>query len=115
MSASTIAAAKREAKVLSIRSLTTQDCFDKKALLSIKGKHLYWDELDELLERFERGKIKLTPKATDSYGHPHRSKAARDATHNFNNYGVPQDDTYFTQSYKRKFVTGHRPHNFYDR
>ena len=108
------AAARREAKVLSIRLLSTQDCFDKKALLSIKGKHLYWDELDKLLERFERGKIKLLPKTPNSHGHTYKSDATRNTTQNYNSYGIPQDDTYFTQAYKRQIGSRHRWHTFYE-
>ena len=109
------ATAKREAKVLSIRSLTTDDCFDKRAALSIKGKHLFWDELDKLLERFERGELKLIPKATRDNRQSKNARATKDDYRaNGNNHRVPHEDSYFTQSYRKKNSGFHHPRNYYD-
>ena len=49
-------------KILSIRSLNNVHYFDVRGGLSKSGKEAYWWELDDLLDKFEMGKVKLLPK-----------------------------------------------------
>ena len=49
-------------KVLTIRSCTTPDHFDSMGNLTSKGMIAFWHEVDDLLEHFDRGKVKLDPR-----------------------------------------------------
>ena len=56
------AAADQGHRVMSIRSCSTNDCFDRMGNLNNKGKVNFWMEFDNLIERFNRGEINLRPK-----------------------------------------------------
>ena len=45
--------------IMGIESCSTEDCFDSFGKLSTKGKYHYWTEMTELLEKFDKKKIKL--------------------------------------------------------
>ena len=47
--------------ILGIESCSTADCFDSFGKLSTKGKYHYWSEMLELMEKFDKKKIKLVP------------------------------------------------------
>ena len=48
--------------ILGIESCESEDCFDAFGKLTTKGKFLYWKEMCELIERFDKKKVKLVPK-----------------------------------------------------
>ena len=48
-------------RMLTINSCNTSDHFDRWGNLSQRGKMALWYEVDDLLERFDEGKIKLLP------------------------------------------------------
>ena len=47
--------------MLTIASCNSYDDFDKHGCLSKKCKMAFWDELDDLIDRFDRDKVKLLP------------------------------------------------------
>ena len=51
-----------EYNILCIRSCRSPDDFDIRGSLSSKGKSNFWWELNELIEKFEMGKVKLLPR-----------------------------------------------------
>ena len=53
------ATAKIDQKILTTNSCNTYEHFDKDGNLSPKGKYEFWMELDDLVARFDRDKIKL--------------------------------------------------------
>ena len=55
------AAIKNDLHILTIDSCNSADHFDQHGNLSTKGKNAFWYEMDELLERFDKGGIKLLP------------------------------------------------------
>ena len=55
------AVAKAEFRLLTISSCNAYEDFNKKGGLSTKGKRAFWNELDELIQRFDINKIKLLP------------------------------------------------------
>ena len=55
------AVAKVDQRILTINSCNTYEHFNSKANLSLKGKTEFWCELDDLVARFHRNKIKLLP------------------------------------------------------
>ena len=55
------AARKLEQFILTIKPCNTMDHFDQWGNLSPKGKYDYFYEIDDLLERFDKGKVKLLP------------------------------------------------------
>ena len=55
------AVAKVEQRILTVNSCCTYDHFDHKGNLSLKGKKAFWLEIDNLLERFDKNKVKLLP------------------------------------------------------
>ena len=63
--------------ILTINSCHTVDHFDKWGNLSVRGMYAFWDEIDNLLERFDKDKIKLLPAprqkpwSNDSNRHAH--------------------------------------------
>ena len=56
------AVARADQRMLTITSCNTSEHFDQKGNLSIKGRHVFWQEIDDLLERFDKDKIKLLPR-----------------------------------------------------
>ena len=48
-------------RILTINSCNTNTHFDLRGGLSTKGKEAYWAEIDDLLDRFDRNKVKLLP------------------------------------------------------
>ena len=55
------AIAKIDQYILTIASCSTYEHFDIDSNLSAKGKRSFWLELDDLIDRFERNKVKLLP------------------------------------------------------
>ena len=55
------AVSKIDQRILTINSYNTYDHFDKRGNLSQKGKTDFWYELDDLIYRYEIGKVKLLP------------------------------------------------------
>ena len=55
------AALKYRHRILSTESCNSPDQFDRQGMLTVKGKLNFWHKLDELLERFDKKKIKLEP------------------------------------------------------
>ena len=66
--------AKVEQKILTINSCNSYDHFDRHGNLSSKGKHYFWMELDDLLERLDKNKIKLLPNPKNPPGTSTRRK-----------------------------------------
>ena len=56
------AVARQDQHIMNIKSLSSFDYFNRYGELSAKGKEVMWDEIDYLLERFDKGKVKLIPK-----------------------------------------------------
>ena len=54
--------AARNCYIMSIESCSTEECFDTFGKLTKKGKTRFWHEIDELLEKFDKGKISLRPR-----------------------------------------------------
>ena len=48
-------------RIMTINSCNTTGHFDVKGNLSTKGKTAFWHEIDDLLDRFDRDKVKLLP------------------------------------------------------
>ena len=59
--------ARQDQRILTIRSCTTMDHFDQWGKLSAKGKSLFWFEMDDLLERFDKGGLLLLPRSTHEF------------------------------------------------
>ena len=79
------AVAKIDHYLLTINSCNAYEDYDKRGLLSIRGKNNFWLELDNLLQRFDCGKIKLlpNPKNPPRYGqksHQHHHSSNRGHT-----------------------------------
>ena len=55
------AVAQIDQKMLTITACNSYAHFDQYGNLSVRGKSDYWQELDELLDEFDRRKIKLLP------------------------------------------------------
>ena len=55
------AVAKINQHILTINTCSPYEHFNHKGLLSIHGKSNFWQELDGLMERFNKNKIKLLP------------------------------------------------------
>ena len=55
-------AAKKNNRILSIRSLNSHQNFDARGSLSRAGKDAFWWELDDLIQKFESNKVKLLPR-----------------------------------------------------
>ena len=53
--------AKYNHRIMTINSCNTYNHFDRLGMLSPKGKEDYWAEVDDLLYRFEKNKVKLLP------------------------------------------------------
>ena len=47
--------------ILTVNSCNTYEDFNKKGNLSDKGMNGFWSEVDDLIQRFESGKVKLKP------------------------------------------------------
>ena len=56
--------AKIDQYIMTINSCNTFDHYDRFANLSPKGKRDFWIELDDLIDRFERDRVKLHPNPT---------------------------------------------------
>ena len=56
------AAARQEQHIMNIKCCQNFEHFQRSGELSAKGKAAFWAEVDDLLERFDRGKVKLIPK-----------------------------------------------------
>ena len=54
--------------IMSIHACCTEDCFDPQGKLTYKGKNRYWQEMDELIENFDKKKIALMPKTHKQKG-----------------------------------------------
>ena len=50
-----------EGKMMTINSCNTPNHFDVKGNMSQSGKKSYWTKVDDLLERFDKGGVKLLP------------------------------------------------------
>ena len=48
-------------RIMTMNSCNTSNHYDQWGNLSVKGMYSFWYEMDDLLERFNRGKIKLLP------------------------------------------------------
>ena len=63
-------------RILTLNSCFALDHFDHLGKLSHKGKEMLWFELDNLLEKFDKGKIKLLPNPKNpphtDVGHHHQ-------------------------------------------
>ena len=75
-------AAKKNNRILSIRSLNSQHYFDARGNLSRAGKEAFWWELDNLIQKFESNKVKLLPRVKhrahhDSYATSHNHHQTR--------------------------------------
>ena len=57
------AAARNDHFILSVRGLNGPQYFDKYGNLSSKGQKAFWLEIDELIDKFSKNKVKLKPKA----------------------------------------------------
>ena len=66
------AVAKVDQYIMTINSCGSFEHFDKRGNLSKKGKYCFWWELDDLIKRFEKGKVKLLPNPTN---HPQKRKS----------------------------------------
>ena len=67
------AVSKINQKMLTITACNTRDHFDFMGNLSAKGREEYWYEMNELLDQFDCGKIKLLPTPQ----HPHRGHSSK--------------------------------------
>ena len=54
------AVARQDNRILSIKGCESSECFERSGKLSLKGKTVFWQEMDNLLERYDRNKVKLT-------------------------------------------------------
>ena len=61
------AVAKVDQYILTINSCSQYKHFDKKGNLSLKGKHDFWWELDDLIDRFEANRVKLLPNPKNNH------------------------------------------------
>ena len=55
------AVAKNDLNIMTIMSRNGPEHYDRWRNLSEKGKSTFWDEINDLLERFNEGKVKLVP------------------------------------------------------
>ena len=61
------AVAKLGQNVMHICSCNSGSHFDHHGNLTLKGKHSFWREVDDLIKLFDIGEIKLLPKEKTSY------------------------------------------------
>ena len=81
-------AAKRDHRILSIRSCTGPEHFTESAMLSKVGKEAFWWELDDLMECFEKDKVKLRPKPKNRELKKSFAKTAPSNHNNFHDYDM---------------------------
>ena len=74
--------------IMTINSCSSYNHFDRAGHLSSRGKEEFWLELDNLLERFEKDKVKLKP-------NPHHKPRLQPQTAPST---IPYDDRYFTSN-----------------
>ena len=93
-----MAAARKEAKVLTIRSCNSPQHFEASGALSTKGKLAFWWEVDELIERFEMNKVKLLPRINNNtntnngdYDHTSQHRTFQNTTYHNDNFS-PYDN-----------------------
>ena len=70
-------ASRIDQRMLTINSCATTAHFDKYGKLSLKGKNALWYEIDELMEWFDEGRIKLLPTPRNPQKHQRRRKNKR--------------------------------------
>ena len=58
--------------VLSVRSCTNPSNFNHWGTLSMQGKEVFWQEIDQLIEKFENDKVKLEPRGNKKSGQFYR-------------------------------------------
>ena len=92
------AAAKVEHYMLTINSCQSYEHFERKGRLSIRGKSAFWMEIDNLLQRFDRGAVKLKPNPKNIQG-------------NSQNTSTPRYDSYHTIDYKKN-ATQHNKEDY---
>ena len=61
------AVSKSDQYILTINSCNTYDHYDHHGGLSQKGKLAFWHKMDDLIERFEKDKVKLRPTPVQRY------------------------------------------------
>ena len=86
-------AAKLDQYIMTINSCNGYDHFDHCGNLSSKGKKTFWEEIDELIEWFDNGKIKLlpNPKNPPRRKHTHFFNHFRDSGAHNNHRSLPTD------------------------
>ena len=82
-------------EVLSIKSCTSLRHFDGMGNLSSSGMIAFWHEVDDLLERFDRGKVKLLPKLHRISMHNQQGYSPRD--HHASHHHGPTKHRYWFQ------------------
>ena len=83
------AAAKVNHYILVVRNCSNNPSnFQRNGLLSAKGKAIFWEEIDELLERFDAKQVGLHPKINENKGpnrFQHKPGNSNSNLHNHNN------------------------------
>ena len=64
--------------VINILACSTEDCFDPQGKLTPKGKRRYWQQLDELIEKFDKKKIALVPQSYGEQNHMRDQERGRE-------------------------------------
>ena len=97
-------AARQKFNVLSIKSCTSIEHFDRMGNLSTKGIHNFWKELDDLLDRFDAYKVKLLPRSKKTQMRATPSWRTDDSAMNWQGYKYNHHHkVYKTCSYSDNF------------